>query len=348
MAGKAKKTISKTVQTPLRLTCRDEDTHSPYTDQLFADMATKIAVTFPYEEFAACHGCSPSHLAGAMSALVLAPLSDPTFTQHRDRNLSIAQYGQHMIAMWGAHFEQVLLTASGKAKKRSRLRLSASTVPSPPDAPPLSSDVPLLSVKDVAEGKPTGTSEDSERSPHDMSAPKSGSSTGQKAITTGMKRQHDKLSHMSEDTHATVLTMPTSSKDDDISSSKRRKIGPSSEKYPLQQGPENFIEAIAVEAGSTPTTLLPDPVVRQDGERDGNSSTLPMAVEEEQENPSPGTRRTPSEQQRREATSKKHATRNARRRLSPFAEDAIDTAVFSEQDLQERMNGSEVGLAITS
>lgn len=347
MAGKIKKTISKTAQAPLSPTDRVEDTYSPYTDQFFADMATKIAVTFPYEEFAAYHGCSPSHLAGAMSALVLAPLSDPTFTQHRDRNMSIAQYGQHMITTWSAHFEQVLLTTSGKAKKRSRLRPSASTAPSPPGSPPLSSDVPLQSAKDVAEGKPTSTSEDSESLPHDTSAIKSSSPAGQKATTTGVKRQHDKSSDMSEDTHATVPTMPTSSKDDGIRSSKRRKIDPSSEKYPSQQGPEDFMGAVAVEAGSTSTTSLPDPVVRPYGDRDGNSSTLPVAVEEGQENRSPGTKRTPSEQ-RRETTSKKHATRNARRRLSPFAEDAIDTAVFSEQGLQERMNGSEVGLANTS
>ncbi|RAH66034.1 uncharacterized protein BO66DRAFT_442420 [Aspergillus aculeatinus CBS 121060] len=320
MAGKIKKTISKTAQAPLSPTDRVEDTYSPYTDQFFADMATKIAVTFPYEEFAACHGCSLSHLAGAMSALVLAPLSDSTFTQHRDRNMSIAQYGQHMIAI---------------------------TVPSPPGSPPLSSDVPLQSAKDVAEGKPTSISEDSESLPHDTSAIKSSSPAGQKATTTGVGRQYDKSSDMSEDTHATVPTMPTSSKDDGIRSSKRRKIDPSSEKYPSQQGPEDFMSAVAVEAGSTSTTSLPGPVVRPYGDRDGNSSTLPVAVEEGQKNRSPGTKRTPSEQ-RRETTSKKHATRNARRRLSPFAEDAIDTAVFSEQGLQERMNGSKVGPANTS
>ncbi|KNG82391.1 hypothetical protein ANOM_008909 [Aspergillus nomiae NRRL 13137] len=81
---------------------------SPYTDEFFADMANIIANLFPFEAFAKAHGCTVGDVSQAISAMVVAPLSDPSFTWHSDSEISIAEYGRGMISIWNEHYERKL------------------------------------------------------------------------------------------------------------------------------------------------------------------------------------------------------------------------------------------------
>ncbi|RAQ53392.1 hypothetical protein AFGD_001827 [Aspergillus flavus] len=86
-------------------------TPSPYTVEFFADMANTIANLFPFEAFAKAHDCTISDVSQAISAMVVAPLSDPSFTWHSDNEMSIAEYGQGMIRIWNEHYERKLRNA---------------------------------------------------------------------------------------------------------------------------------------------------------------------------------------------------------------------------------------------
>ncbi|KAE8383279.1 hypothetical protein BDV26DRAFT_252004 [Aspergillus bertholletiae] len=78
---------------------------SPYTVEFFADMANTIASHFPFEVFAKAHDCTVSDVSQAISAMIVAPLSDPSFIWHSDNGISIAEYGQGMIKTWNEHYE---------------------------------------------------------------------------------------------------------------------------------------------------------------------------------------------------------------------------------------------------
>ncbi|KAE8356162.1 hypothetical protein BDV28DRAFT_127752 [Aspergillus coremiiformis] len=81
-------------------------TTSPYTAEFFADMASTTGQLFPFEAFAEAHECTVSEVSQAINAMVVAPLSDPTFTWHNVDDLSIAEYGRAMISIWKAHDER--------------------------------------------------------------------------------------------------------------------------------------------------------------------------------------------------------------------------------------------------
>ncbi|KAE8423289.1 hypothetical protein BDV36DRAFT_131980 [Aspergillus pseudocaelatus] len=87
-------------------------TPSPYTVEFFADMANTIANLFPFEAFAEAHGCTVGDVSQAISAMVVAPLSDPSFIWHSDNEISIAEYGQGMISTWNEHYECKLRNAA--------------------------------------------------------------------------------------------------------------------------------------------------------------------------------------------------------------------------------------------
>ncbi|OGM50198.1 hypothetical protein ABOM_001066 [Aspergillus bombycis] len=86
----------------------DSVTSSPYTVEFFADMANTIANLFPFKAFAKAHGCTVGDVSQAISAMVVAPLSDPSFIWHSDSEISIAEYGQGMIGIWNEHYERKL------------------------------------------------------------------------------------------------------------------------------------------------------------------------------------------------------------------------------------------------
>lgn len=86
-------------------------TLSPYTVEFFADMANTIANLFPFHVFAEAHGCTVGDVSQAISALVVAPLSDHSFIWHSDNEISIAEYGQGMISIWNEHYERKLRNA---------------------------------------------------------------------------------------------------------------------------------------------------------------------------------------------------------------------------------------------
>lgn len=79
-----------------------EDT-SPYTRKFFVDLAQTVATVFPFDLFAQTHCCSVGEVSQAISALVVAPLSDPTFSW-TDSDMSIAEYGRSVIELYAHHY----------------------------------------------------------------------------------------------------------------------------------------------------------------------------------------------------------------------------------------------------
>ncbi|KAB8078446.1 hypothetical protein BDV29DRAFT_2914 [Aspergillus leporis] len=92
-------------------------TKSPYTAEFFADMADTIAKLFPFEAFARTHDCSIGEVSQAISAMIVSPLSDPSFAWHSDDSICIAEYGQHMIEIWNEHYERKLNNADTPANQ---------------------------------------------------------------------------------------------------------------------------------------------------------------------------------------------------------------------------------------
>ncbi|KAL4890112.1 hypothetical protein BDV59DRAFT_185283 [Aspergillus ambiguus] len=71
-------------------------------------MAETIASNFPFAEFAARHFCSVNEVARALSAVVIAPLADPSFDWYDDDDLTIPTYAIVMMESWERHYQRAL------------------------------------------------------------------------------------------------------------------------------------------------------------------------------------------------------------------------------------------------
>ncbi|KAF7586555.1 hypothetical protein BBP40_008677 [Aspergillus hancockii] len=101
--------------TPPRSPRANSGTKSLYTAEFFADMADTIAKLFPFKAFAEAHDCNIGEVSQAVGAMIVGPLSDPSFRWHSGDSISIADYGQSMIETWNTHYEQKLNNADTTA-----------------------------------------------------------------------------------------------------------------------------------------------------------------------------------------------------------------------------------------
>ncbi|KAG2412815.1 hypothetical protein HFD88_010372 [Aspergillus terreus] len=80
-----------------------------YNFEFFEDMAKTIASKFPFVEFAARHSCNIHEVARVISAIIVGPLSDPSFDWYDNEDLTIPSYVTMMTEAWERHYQKILV-----------------------------------------------------------------------------------------------------------------------------------------------------------------------------------------------------------------------------------------------
>ncbi|GES58029.1 hypothetical protein ATEIFO6365_0004018000 [Aspergillus terreus] len=80
-----------------------------YNFEFFEDMAKTIASKFPFVEFAARHSCNIHEVARVISAIIVGPLSDPSFDWYDNEDLTIPGYVTMMTEAWERHYQKILV-----------------------------------------------------------------------------------------------------------------------------------------------------------------------------------------------------------------------------------------------
>ncbi|EAU30456.1 predicted protein [Aspergillus terreus NIH2624] len=80
-----------------------------YNFEFFEDMAKTIASNFPFVEFAARHSCNIHEVARVISAIIVGPLSDPSFDWYDNEDLTIPSYVTMMTEAWERHYQKILV-----------------------------------------------------------------------------------------------------------------------------------------------------------------------------------------------------------------------------------------------
>ncbi|KAL5360392.1 hypothetical protein BJX96DRAFT_165121 [Aspergillus floccosus] len=80
-----------------------------YNFEFFEDMAKTIAINFPFVEFAARHSCNIHEVARVISAIIIGPLSDPSFDWYDNEDLTIPSYVMMMTEAWERHYQKALV-----------------------------------------------------------------------------------------------------------------------------------------------------------------------------------------------------------------------------------------------